>query len=82
MTCSMGVIYLLGDYLSEVAVMGMSQVNREPLFLSYVGQAFGGEAGATLTPIALAPSYGARLSSASRTRPTTTTSCTTPRLTA
>lgn len=58
---SMGVIYLLGDYLNEAAIMGMSQVNREPLFLSYIGQAYGGEAGATLTPRALAPSYGAQM---------------------
>ena len=58
---SMGVIYLLGDYLSEVAILGMSQVNREPLFLSYVGQAYGGEVGATLTPTALAPSYGSQM---------------------
>lgn len=58
---SMGVIYLLGDYLTEVAILGMSQVNREPLFLSYVGQAYGGEAGATLTPTALAASYGSQM---------------------
>jgi hypothetical protein len=60
-SASMGVIYLLGDYISEVAILGMSQVNREPLFLSYVGQAYGGEAGATLTPTALSPSYGSSM---------------------
>ncbi len=58
---SMGVIYILGDFLSEVAILGMSQVNREPLFLSYVGQAYGTEAGATLTPTALSPSYGSQM---------------------
>jgi hypothetical protein len=38
----------------------MSQVNREPLFLSYIGQVYGGN-GQTLTPTALAPSYGSQM---------------------
>jgi hypothetical protein len=58
--CSMGVVYILGDYGSQIALFGMSQVNREPLFLSLVGQAYGGDA-VTLTASALAPSYGAQM---------------------
>jgi hypothetical protein len=55
--CNMGVYYLLGDYLDQCAIFGMSSVNREPLFLSYVGQQFAAN-GVSLTPRALAPSYG------------------------
>ena len=55
--CNMGVFYLLGEYLDQAAIFGMSSVNREPLFLSYVGQAYA-TAGTPLTPTALAPSYG------------------------
>jgi hypothetical protein len=55
---SMGIAYLLGDYGDQAALFGMSLINREPLFLSYVGQAYSSEAGATLTPRALTSSYG------------------------
>ena len=55
--CTMGVYYVLGDYVDQAAIFGMSSINREPLFLSYVGQAFGAN-GVGLTPTSLAPSYG------------------------
>jgi len=55
---SMGVVYLLGDYGDQTALMGMSLINREPLYLSTVGLPYSSEAGATLTPRALAGSYG------------------------
>lgn len=55
---AMGVVYLLGDYGDQVALFGMSLINREPLFLSYVGQAYSSEAGGTLTPRALTGTYG------------------------
>ncbi len=58
--CSMAVVYLLGDYTDQVALMGMSLVNREPLFLTYVAQAYGGN-GITLTPRSLASSYAAQM---------------------
>lgn len=61
MTYAMGVLYLLGDLGDQVVLFGMSTVNREPLFLSYVGQHYSSEAAATLTPRALAPSYGAQV---------------------
>jgi len=57
MVSTMGVFYLLGDWVDQAAIFGMSAVNREPLFLSYVGQAFGGS-GNPLTPTALCGSYG------------------------
>lgn len=59
-TASMGVIYVLGDWGDQAALFGMSMVNREPLFLSYVGQAYGGN-GATITPRGLTPSYAAQV---------------------
>lgn len=60
LSSSMGVIYLLGDYGDQAALFGMSTVNREPLFLSYVGQAYGGS-GVTFTTSGLAPSYAAQM---------------------
>lgn len=57
---SMGVIYLLGEYGDQVALFGMSVINREPLFLTYVGQQYGAN-GVTMTPRALAASYGAQV---------------------
>jgi len=55
---SMGVVYLLGDYGDQTALMGMSLINREPLFLSTVGLPYSSDVGGTLTPRALAGSYG------------------------
>ncbi len=58
-TCSMGVIYLIGSYGADIALLSMSLQNRDPQILTYVGLAFGSEAGATLTPRFLTGSYGA-----------------------
>jgi hypothetical protein len=58
--CSMGVVYLFGEWLDQAAIFGMSQVNREPLFLSYTGQAYA-TPGVALTPRSFAPSYGAQM---------------------
>lgn len=60
LSCSMGVTYLFGEWLDQAAIFGMSQVNREPLFLTYVGQAYAGS-GVTLEPRAFAPSYGTQM---------------------
>lgn len=59
LTCSMGVIYVLGTYGGDVALLSMSLANRDPQILTYVGTAFGSRAGATLTPRFLTGSYGA-----------------------
>jgi len=55
---SMGVVYLLGDMGDQAALLGMSLINREPLFLSTVGMPYSSEVAATLTTRALAGSYG------------------------
>ncbi len=58
--CSMAVVYLLGDYTDQLALMGMSLVNREPLFLSYIGQAYGGD-GTALFSRGLWASYASQM---------------------
>ena len=60
LTYSQGIIYLLGEYGDQVALYGMSLTDRNPYLLSYVGQQYGGN-GTTLTPRALAPSYGSQV---------------------
>lgn len=57
---SQGVLYLLGEYGDQAALYGMSLTDREPYLLSYLGQQYGGN-GVTLTPRALAPSYGSQV---------------------
>jgi len=59
-TYSQGVLYLFGEYGDQAALYGMSLTDREPYLLSYVGQQYGGN-GVTLTPRALAPSYGSQV---------------------
>lgn len=56
---SMGVIYLLGTYGADIALLSMSLANRDPQILTYVGLAYGSEVGATLTARFLTASYGA-----------------------
>jgi len=56
---SQGVLYLLGEYGDQAALYGMSLTDREPYLLSYIGQQYGAN-GVTLTPRALAPSYGSQ----------------------
>jgi hypothetical protein len=51
-----GVIFVLGDYNDKVALWGYSVVNRQPLFLGYIG-----EANSVNNVRFLAPSYGAQV---------------------
>jgi hypothetical protein len=55
---SMGVIYLLGDFGDQAALLGLSLIDRAPLFLSTVGMPYASEVGGTLTTRALSGSYG------------------------
>ena len=58
-TTSMGVIYLLGSYGADVALLSMSLANRDPQILTFVGLAYGSEAAAILNTRFLTGSYGA-----------------------
>jgi hypothetical protein len=51
-----GVLYVLGDYLDKIALWGYSTVNRQPLFLGYIG-----EANSANNVRFIAPSYGAQV---------------------
>ncbi len=58
-TCSMGVIYLLGTYGADVSLLSMSLQNRDPQILTFIGLVYGSEAAATLNTRFLTGSYGA-----------------------
>lgn len=51
-----GILYILGDYLDKVGLWGYSSINRQPIFLGYIG-----EANAVNNVRFLAPSYGAQV---------------------
>jgi hypothetical protein len=53
---SSGIIYVIGDYNDKVGLWGYSNVNRQPLFLGYVG-----EANSVNSVRCMAPSYGAQI---------------------
>src|ERR1051326_2299505 len=55
-TVTGGIVYLFGDEGNQAVLYAMPLKTREPIKVSYVGQAYAGNS-VTMTPRALAPSY-------------------------